>query len=111
MFQGTHDIFIFSFFLLFIFLMLALDLGVFNKKSHTPSFREALIWTMVWVSISVFFYFLIIFFEHELHDLNDLKGIQSNIDKFRHPISINGLAFDEAIKLYNRNLSLEFITG
>ena len=111
MFNGIHEVIFFSGFLLFIFLMLALDLGVFNKKSHIPSFREALTWTMVWVSISVVFYILIMFFGHELHDLNDKAGIQSNIDKFRHPIKITGLSFDEAIKSYNRNLALEYITG
>jgi tellurite resistance protein TerC len=111
MFSDIHEVIFFSGFLLFVFLMLALDLGVFNKKSHAPSFREALTWTMVWVSISVIFYFLIILFGHNLHDLNDLGGIQSNIDKFHHPISITGLSFDEAIKLYDRNLALEYITG
>jgi tellurite resistance protein TerC len=111
MFNEIHEVILFAGFLLFIFLMLALDLGVFNKKSHVPSFREALTWTVVWVSISVIFYLLIMFFGHELHDLNDLGGIQSKIDKFQHPIRITGLSFDEAIKLYNRNLSLEYITG
>jgi tellurite resistance protein TerC len=111
MFSGLHEVIFFSAFLLFIFMILALDLGIFNKKSHTPSFREALTWTMVWVSISVIFYLMIMLFGHELHDLNDLKGIQANIEKFQHPIRITGLSFDEAIKLYNRNLSLEYITG
>jgi tellurite resistance protein TerC len=111
MFHEVHEVIFFSGFLLFIFLMLALDLGVFNKKSHSPSFREALTWTMVWISISVVFYILIMFFGHELHDLNDLGSIQSKIDQFKHPISITGLSYDEAIKLYNRNLSLEYITG
>jgi tellurite resistance protein TerC len=111
MFDGPHEIIFFTGFLLFVFLMLALDLGVFNKKSHIPSFHEAFTWTIVWVSISVIFYLLIMFFGHELHNLNDLKGIQSNIEKFHHPIRITGLSFDEAIKLYNRNLSLEYITG
>jgi tellurite resistance protein TerC len=111
MFNGLHEIIFFSGFLLFIFLMLALDLGVFNKKSHVPTFREAMTWTMVWVSISIIFYILIMFFGHQLHDLNDIAGIQSNIEQFHHPIRITGLSFDEAIKLYNRNLALEYITG
>ena len=111
MFNGLHEIIFFFGFLLFIFLVLAIDLGVFNKKSHIPSFRESLTWTMVWVSISVIFYILIMFFGHELHDLKDLGGIQSNIDKFHHHIRITGLSFDEAIRLYDRNLALEYITG
>jgi tellurite resistance protein TerC len=111
MFHGLNEILFFSGFLLFIFLVLAIDLGVFNKKSHIPTFREALSWTMVWVSISVIFYILIMFFGHNLHDLNDIAGIQANIDQFHHPIKITGLSLDEAIKLYNSNLALEYITG
>jgi len=111
MFSGINEILFFSGFLLFIFLMLALDLGVFNKKSHVPSFREALTWTTVWVSISVIFYLLLMFFGNELHNLTNLAGIQAKIDQFHHPIRISGLSFDEAKQLYNQNLSLEYITG
>lgn len=35
--------------------MLALDLGVFHKKSHTVSMREACSWTAVWVSLAMIF--------------------------------------------------------
>ena len=42
-------------FLLFVFAMLALDLGVFNRKAHTVSVREAGIWTAVWVSLALAF--------------------------------------------------------
>lgn len=112
MFNGLHEILFFSGFLLFIFLMLALDLGVFNKKSHIPTFREALSWTIVWVSISLAFYLLLMFFGHQLHDLTDLEGIKSKIIQFHHPIKISDLSsFEQARQLYNRNLSLEYITG
>ncbi len=42
-------------FLGFVFVMLALDLGVFNRKAHTVSVREAGIWTAVWVSLALIF--------------------------------------------------------
>lgn len=42
-------------FLGFVFLMLALDLGVFNRKAHTVSVREAGTWTAVWVSLALLF--------------------------------------------------------
>lgn len=38
-----------------VVIMLLLDLGVFNKKSHTISNKEALIWTVVWISLSMVF--------------------------------------------------------
>lgn len=35
--------------------MLALDLGVFNRKSHQITLREALIWTAVWITLAMLF--------------------------------------------------------
>ena len=46
---------------LLIVLLLALDLGVLNKKAHIPSIKESLSWTFGWVCLalafSVFVYF------------------------------------------------------
>ncbi len=42
-------------FVLLILALLALDLGVLNKKDHTITFRESVRWTLFWVSISVLF--------------------------------------------------------
>lgn len=38
-----------------VVIMLLLDLGVFNKNSHVVSNREALIWSIVWISLSMVF--------------------------------------------------------
>jgi tellurite resistance protein TerC len=35
--------------------MLVLDLGVFNKNAHRVSSKEAAIWTLVWISLSMLF--------------------------------------------------------
>lgn len=42
-------------FLGFVSILLALDLGVFNKKNHVFSFKEALSWSIVWIAISCIF--------------------------------------------------------
>jgi tellurite resistance protein TerC len=39
----------------FVVGMLALDLGVFNRKAHEVRFREALTWSFVWVALSMVF--------------------------------------------------------
>jgi tellurite resistance protein TerC len=41
----------------FVFLILALDLGVFHKKAHEVSFKESSIWTLVWISLALIFNF------------------------------------------------------
>jgi tellurite resistance protein TerC len=38
-----------------VLLMLLLDLGIFNKRSHVISNREAIIWSIFWISLSMAF--------------------------------------------------------
>ncbi|HCG37275.1 MAG: TerC/Alx family metal homeostasis membrane protein [Holophagaceae bacterium] len=40
---------------LFLFGMLALDLGIFNRTAHVPTFKEALGWSVLWVALSLLF--------------------------------------------------------
>jgi tellurite resistance protein TerC len=42
-------------FMVFVLTMLALDLGVFNRKAHVIKVKEALLWTLFWVSLSMLF--------------------------------------------------------
>jgi tellurite resistance protein TerC len=42
-------------FLLFIVTMLALDLGVFHRKSHEVKMKEALAWCGVWLALALIF--------------------------------------------------------
>ncbi|HYH08008.1 MAG TPA: TerC family protein [Thermoanaerobaculia bacterium] len=42
-------------FSIFVLGMLALDLGVFNRKAHEVRFKEALTWSIVWVALSLVF--------------------------------------------------------
>jgi len=51
----TDNIYFWLGFGAFVLFMLALDLGVFHRKSHTVSFREALTWTCVWVTLACCF--------------------------------------------------------
>jgi tellurite resistance protein TerC len=45
-------------FLVFVLVMLAIDLGVFNRKAHVVSFKEATIWSIVWVTLALTFNFI-----------------------------------------------------
>jgi tellurite resistance protein TerC len=40
---------------LFVVGMLALDLGVFHRKAHTVSLREASIWSAIWIALAMIF--------------------------------------------------------
>ena len=47
-------------FSLIIIVMLALDLGIFNKKSHEIKLKEALLWVVVWISLAMIFNLIVL---------------------------------------------------
>lgn len=61
-------------FLAFVLLMLALDLGVFHRKSHEVKIKEALIWSAVWISLAMVFNYGIYVFMGEIKAMEFLTG-------------------------------------
>lgn len=61
-------------FLLFVVAMLAIDLGLFHKKSHEVKIKEALIWSAVWISLALIFNFLIYLYLGKIKALEFLTG-------------------------------------
>lgn len=51
----TNPVFLWGGFLLFVAILLSLDLGLFNRKAHVVKFKEAILWTVVWVSLALCF--------------------------------------------------------
>ena len=42
-------------FLILVLVFLGLDLGVFHREAHDVSFREALVWTAIWIATAMVF--------------------------------------------------------
>jgi len=65
--MNSHPIFsehpgLIAVFAIAVIVMLLLDLGVFNKKSHEVSNKEALSWSIVWISLAMCFSGLIYYY-------------------------------------------------
>jgi tellurite resistance protein TerC len=39
----------------FVLVMLGIDLGLFNRKAHTVTYRQALAWSAVWIALALLF--------------------------------------------------------
>lgn len=48
----------------FVLLVLALDLGVFHRKAHEVSFKEASVWTGIWIGMAFVFNYLFYLYAH-----------------------------------------------
>lgn len=42
-------------FTIFVLLVLALDLGVFHREAHEVTFKEAAIWSVIWITLALLF--------------------------------------------------------
>jgi tellurite resistance protein TerC len=61
-------------FSIFIVAMLSLDLGLFNRKAHSIKYREAWIWSGVWVTLALIFAGLVFYYQGSQRGLEFLTG-------------------------------------
>ena len=79
-------------FLGIVFVMLALDLGVFNRKAHVMGIRESLGWTAVWIIMALLFN-VGVYFIYEY----DLGGIAEH---YHNGVAVGG-----------KTAAIEYLTG
>jgi tellurite resistance protein TerC len=68
------NIYVWAGFFLLIFILLALDLGVFNRKSHEIKIKEALTWSIFWISLALLFNYGVYLFMGKVKALEFLSG-------------------------------------
>lgn len=106
-----NEVVFFTSFVVGILILLLLDLGLFNKKQHVLSFREASLWVLLWVSLAFAFYFFILWKGELIHNINDAEHLKQVISQHKHSIDISGLNFQDALQVYRKNLGLEYLSG
>ncbi|MFN6964518.1 MAG: TerC family protein [Pyrinomonadaceae bacterium] len=95
LFPFTDYWWFYGLFTLFVLGMLALDLGVFHRKEHTVTFKEASVWTGVWIVLALAFNYFI--YRYALW-------------KFPQDARLAAMpGFDPDLAAWN--VSLEFLTG
>lgn len=108
--MGSNELIFFSGFLVLIFTLLFVDLGLFSKKSHIIGFKEAVIWTAVWVSLALGFYFFLTQAGEMIHGVDSLAKLELKLHEYDHPFLMT-YDWETDVATYRRNLALEFITG
>lgn len=58
----------------FVVAMLVLDLGVFHRRAHAIRFREAIGWSLAWISLAAFFAVLVYFWHGRVAALEFVTG-------------------------------------
>lgn len=107
------DLYSFGIFLLFVFILLALDLGVFNKKSHVITPRQAAGWTLMWVSLALCMYVFLLYFGEKIHGISayDMEHFRQIKEKYETKFFFDPNDYQMSVEHYRTTLALEFITG
>ncbi len=111
----TSELLFFGGFLLLVAFMLFLDLGVFHKTDHVISFKEAGIWTIVWIGTALLFCLFIFMKAEWVHGITDNASLQHYYDKYYQGKLHSGISMDQPFKenlsVYRHSLGMEYLTG
>ena len=107
----SHELLFIGGFLLFIVFILALDLGLFSKREHVVSLKQAGIMSFVMVVLALSFYLLLVLKGDYLHGIDSMDRLKAVIAAHKHPITIIPDNFEASLQLYKQNLGIEFLTG
>ena len=107
----TENLFLLIFIVVIAFLLF-LDLGILHKKDHVVTFKESAGWTVVWVTLSLLFFLFLRLQGDMVVNVHDKEQFVAQNELYDHQVTYNdALSWDENIKHYKRQLSLEYITG
>jgi len=109
--EFNHEVVFFTGFTIFIISVLLVDLLLIGRKKHVLSTMEAAVWTGVWVSFAIGFYFLILHFGDLLHDITSFSDLQEVAAKYAPHLKFSSTDLAQGLVEYRKNMATEYITG
>jgi tellurite resistance protein TerC len=103
-----------AFFIIFtivIVSVLLIDLLFVGKNKHVISLKESALWTSLWVSLALLFYFFIRHYGHFIHNINDFESLQHFVSLYTPSLKLPEGDFVAALDIYHKNLATDYITG
>jgi tellurite resistance protein TerC len=107
----SSELIFFCLFSVFVVGILIFDLTVVGRKSHVISFKESLIWTSVWVTCALLFYFFISMHGEKIHGIHDFKKLYEIQSQYAQHLKLDPSNLAKSISIYRDNMATEFITG
>jgi tellurite resistance protein TerC len=98
-------------FIVVILTVLLFDLLVVGRNSHVVKPREALIWTSVWVSLALLFYFILANFGHLLHDIDTPEKLAEITRLYNPDLHYVSSGFEDMLREYRLNMGINYVTG
>jgi tellurite resistance protein TerC len=98
-------------FLVFIVAVLMVDLVFVGRKVHVISTKEAAIWSVIWISMGISFYFVLYYFGHVLHGIDSMEKLLEIAEKYNPYLEFKSTGFDEMLLEYKKSQAINYISG
>ena len=98
-------------FLIFIVAMLMIDLVFVGRKVHIISMREAAIWSAIWISLGISFYFVIYHFGQLIHGINSPEKLKEIANLYNPYLEFKTSTFGEMLMEYKKSQAINYISG
>ncbi len=98
-------------FLIFITLILMIDLLLVGRKSHVISSKEAFIWSGIWISLGLLFYFVLRNFGDLLHNIDSIEKLKEIVSHYNPYLIFNSSTFPEMLEEYKQSQAINYLSG
>lgn len=98
-------------FLVFIVGVLLVDLVLVGRKVHVISTREAAIWSIIWISLGLSFYFVLLNFGHLLHGIESMNDLKQVVGKYNPYLTFKSSTFDAMLAEYRKSQAINYVSG
>lgn len=109
--MNHSEILYFAGFIVFVAVMLALDLGIFNKRDHIIKSKEAMLWSGVWVTLALVFYGFLYKYAEKIHGIETIEELKRYVLLYGQKVKINPDDLEQSLRSYRSVFSLEYLTG
>jgi tellurite resistance protein TerC len=98
-------------FLVFIVAVLMVDLLLVGRKVHVISTREAAVWSVIWISLGLSFYFVLLHFSHLLHGIDTADKLNHVVAKYNPYLVFKSNTFDAMLGEYRKSQAINYVSG
>ena len=101
-------------FIVLIFGLLAMDLGIFEKKDKVVSFKRALLTTFIWMVLAAVFGLILRCGAEKMHGGATKEDLVETVNLYHGKTlahKVQTVDYDTAVKAYRKQSTLEYFTG
>lgn len=98
-------------FLAFIIFVLIVDLVLVGRNVHVISTKEATIWSIIWITLGLSFYFFLLYFGEWLHGIDTKEKLLEIAGRYNPYLTFASDSFEAMLLEYKKSQAINYVSG